>query len=81
MLDIARLGRNRLLGDITTSGRRTWPNHLPAQHMKKLRRGRRVANLDIMVQAQLQETLQPCRGMLGALPLVTVRQERNDERA
>ena len=48
--------------------------------MKNLCRSGWVTNLHIMLCTQLQETLQPGRGVLRALPLVAVRQQHHEPR-
>ena len=55
-------------------------HHLPAQHVKHLRRSRRHAHLHVVLGAELQEPLQARRGMLGSLTLVAMRQEQRDAR-
>src|SRR5437899_7353450 len=53
------------------------PQRLASQAMKVLRRSGRVNNLDVIIRCQMKETLQPCAGMLWALPFVPVRQQEN----
>src|SRR4051812_5972793 len=45
--------------------------------MKELRRSRRLADPHILLCAQLKVTLQPRRSMLGALALLSMRQEQS----
>src|SRR5438067_7931177 len=52
--------------------------HLPPQHMKVLTSVSGVADLQIVLGAELQEPLQAGAGMLGALPFISVRQEQHD---
>ena len=52
--------------------------HLPAQHVEVVRRAGDVAHLDVVVGAQLQEALEPRRGVLGALAFVAVRQQQHE---
>src|SRR5258708_1359372 len=52
------------------------PDHLPAQQMEHLRRGGWNPDLHVVVRTQLQITFDPCRGMLRALALITVRQHQ-----
>src|SRR5262245_29337048 len=52
-------------------------NHLPPQHVKHLRRRRGHADLDVAIGAELQESLEACRGMLGSLPFVPMREEHH----
>src|SRR6516162_4726204 len=50
--------------------------HLPAQHVEHLCGSRGHAYLHVVLRAQLQETLETRRGMLGARAFVTVRQQQ-----
>ena len=52
--------------------------HLAAQHMKILRRGREIADLDVVLGASLKEALEPRAGMFRALAFVAVRQQQHD---
>ena len=49
--------------------------HLATQHMKVLRCGGQVTDLDVVVSARLEETLEPGAGVLGALPLIAMREQ------
>src|ERR1700675_3429822 len=51
---------------------------LPAQHVKILRGRRGLANLQIVLGGQLHVALDARAGMLRALALVTVRQQKNE---
>src|SRR5215831_9699868 len=52
-------------------------DHLPAQQEEHLHRGRRDADLDVVVGAQLQIALDAPGGVLGALAFVAVRQHQH----
>src|ERR1700674_505780 len=52
--------------------------HLPAQHVKILRSGRRLANLHVIFGGELQEALEARAGMLRPLALVAVRQKHDE---
>ena len=54
------------------------PLHLPAQDVEILRGRGEVADLDIVLRAELEETLEPRAGMLRALAFVAVRQQQHD---
>src|SRR5690348_9503442 len=54
--------------------------NLPAQQMKILRSGRRLANLHVLFAGQLHEALDARAGMLGSLAFITVWQKQNDAR-
>ena len=56
------------------------PQHLPAQHVEHLRGRRGYAHLDVVFGAELQEALEPGRGMLRPLAFVAVRQEQREPR-
>src|SRR4029453_15455471 len=47
--------------------------HLPAQNVEVVGRSRAVRNLQIVIRAELQVTLEPGRAVLRPLPLVSVR--------
>jgi hypothetical protein len=49
---------------------------LAAQQVEQLSSGGDVGDLHVVLGAELEEPLDPGRGVLGALPLVTVRQEK-----
>ena len=49
---------------------------LTPQQVKVLRRGRRLADLEIVFGGKLEKALDPAARVLGALPLVAVRQEQ-----
>ena len=51
---------------------------LAPQGVEIVRRARQVAHLDVVFGAELQIALDPRRGMLGPLPLVTVRQQHDE---
>src|SRR6202158_3160780 len=53
---------------------------LPAQHMKILRRRRRLANLHVVFRGELHKALQARSGMLWSLALVAVRQKHHESR-
>src|SRR3989344_2796095 len=52
------------------------PQHLAAQQMKKLRRGRRHAHEHVLLGAELEIPFESPRGMFRALAFVAVRQEQ-----
>ncbi|GIX20403.1 MAG: hypothetical protein KatS3mg120_2079 [Erythrobacter sp.] len=52
--------------------------HLPAQHVEVVGRRGDVAHAHIVIGAQLEEALEPRRGVLRPLALVTVRQEHHE---
>src|SRR5690606_5802256 len=52
------------------------PDHLLPQQVEDLRRRGRLADLHVVLGAQLQEAFRPSRGVLRALPLVAVRQHQ-----
>ena len=54
------------------------PVHLPAQHVEVIRRGGDVADLDVVLRAELQEPLEPGRGVFRTLALVAVRQQHDE---
>src|SRR5690606_1441453 len=51
--------------------------HLAAQDVKNLGAVGRLYDLNIVVRAQLKETLDACRRVLGALAFVAVRQHHD----
>src|SRR6266853_2841285 len=53
------------------------PEHLAAQEKKHLHRGRRNADLDVVVGTELQVSLRAPRRMLGPLSFVAVRQHHH----
>ena len=52
--------------------------HLPPQDVKILRGRGEIADLDVVLGAGLQKSLEPRAGMFRPLPFVTVRQEQDD---
>src|SRR5213594_709725 len=52
--------------------------HLTAESMEVLRRRGQVADLHVVLGAELEEPLQPRARVLRPLPLVAVRQEQHD---
>jgi hypothetical protein len=52
--------------------------HLAAQGVEVLRRGGQVADLDVVLGAELQEALEVGAGVLGPLALVAVRQQQDE---
>ena len=56
------------------------PQRLPAQEVEVLRRGRGLADLDVVLGRELQEALEAGAGVLRPLPLVAVRQEQDEAR-
>ena len=56
-------------------------DHLPAQQVEDLRRRGRLADLHVVLGAQLQEALEARRRVLRALPLVAVRQQQREAAA
>src|SRR5580692_12129164 len=50
---------------------------LPAQHMKILRGRRRLTDLHVVFRSKLHETLKARAGMLRSLPLITVREQKD----
>ena len=67
--ETAALCRSRLLGVISDQRLAEVALHLPPQHVEVLRRRRRIAHLDVVLGAQLQEALQPGAGVLRPLAL------------
>src|SRR6266403_1318650 len=53
------------------------PQRLPPQAMKILRGSGRIDHLDVIIGGQMKETLQARAGVLGALPFVSVREQKN----
>ena len=53
-------------------------HHLPAQHVEHLRGRGRHADLHVVLGAELQEALEPRRGVFGPLPFVAMRQEQRE---
>ncbi len=54
--------------------------HLSAQQVEHLCRRRRHDDLHVVLGAELQETLEPRRRMLGPLPLIAMRQKQHEPR-
>ena len=54
--------------------------HLAAQGMEVIGRCRAVTDLHIVFGAKLQEALETGRGVLGALPFITMRQQKRQAR-
>ena len=46
--------------------------------MEELGGGRGVHDTDVVLRSQLQKTLQSCARVLGAVPLVAVREEQRE---
>ena len=73
--------RSRLFGVITTSGRARLLLDLTAQQMEVLRGRRRVADLHVVLGAELQIAFEPRARVLRPLPLVAVREQEDEARS
>src|SRR3546814_1822129 len=58
-----------------------WSNHLTTQHVEDLCAVGRLNDLHVVVGAQLEETLDAGRRVLGALAFVAVRQHQRQARS
>src|SRR6266508_2944061 len=52
--------------------------HLAPQHMKILRGGGWIADLDVILGARLEKSLEARAGVLRALPFIAMRQKQNN---
>ena len=67
-VDTARLWRSSDFGVMMMSGLRNCALHLPAQHVEILRRRGEVADLHVVLGAELQEALEPGAECSGPWP-------------